>query len=54
MFTLGTPNATGVWQVGDSCHKYGYWKMAMTIEKDSLLYLNTDMHLKELTLIDAT
>ena len=39
MFTLGNPNATDFWQVGDSCHQNGYWKMAMTIEKDALLNL---------------
>ena len=38
MFTLGTPNATDVWQVVDSCHQNGCWKMAMTVEKDAILY----------------
>ena len=38
MFTFGTPYATDVWQVGDSCHQNGCWKMAMTVEKDSLLH----------------
>ena len=35
IFTLGTPNAIDVWQVGDSCHQNGCWKMAMTVEKDA-------------------
>ena len=38
MFTLGTPNATYFWQVGDSCHQNGFWKMATTVEKDALLH----------------
>ena len=38
MFILGTPNATDVWQVGDSCHQNGCWNMAMTVEKDALLH----------------
>ena len=38
MFTLGPPNAIDVWQVRDSCHQNVCWKMAMAVEKDSLLH----------------
>ena len=38
MFTLGTKNSADVWQVGDSCHQNGCWKMAMNVEKDALLH----------------
>ena len=51
MFTLGTTNATYVWQVGDSCHKNGCWKMAMTVEKDALLYFK-HIHSFEITYFD--
>ena len=27
-----------VWQLGDSCHQNGCWKMATTVEKDALLH----------------
>ena len=35
--TLGTPNATNVWLVGDISNKNGFWNMAMTVEKDALI-----------------
>ena len=35
--TLGNPNATDVWQVGDRINHNVCWKMAMTIEKYSLI-----------------
>ena len=38
MFTLRNPNATDVWQVGDSCHQNVCWKMATTAEKDAPLH----------------
>ena len=38
MFTVRNPNATDIWQVGDSCHQNGCWKMAITVEKDARLH----------------
>ena len=38
MFNLGNPNTAEVWKLGESCHKNGCWKMAMTVEKDALLH----------------
>ena len=38
VFTLGTPNATDIWQVGDSYHQNGCWNISVTVEKDALLH----------------
>lgn len=36
-FTIGLPNATHVWQVGDSNYQNGNWKVACTREKDDII-----------------
>ena len=51
MFTLGTLNTTDVWQEGDRCHQNGCWKMAMTVEKDTLLHFK-NRHAFESTYFD--
>ena len=48
IFTLGAPNVTSVWQVGDIYYQNGCWKMAMTIEKDDLL------HFKQIHAFEST
>ena len=37
IFSLRTTNATNVWQLGYICHQNGLWKMAVTVEKGSLI-----------------
>ena len=39
VFTLGTPNATDVWQLGDSSNQNVCQEMAMTVEKDTPILL---------------
>ena len=43
--SIGLPNGTSLWQVGDSSEQNGSWKMGMTREKDALMRFKERMEL---------
>ena len=45
MSSIGLPNGTAVWQLGDSSEQNGSYKMAMTSEKDALVLYKQRMEM---------
>jgi hypothetical protein len=45
MSSIGLPNGTAVWQLGDSSEQKGSYKMAMTREKDALVLYKQRMEM---------
>lgn len=45
MSSIGLPNGTAVWQLGDSSEQNGSYKMAMTKEKDALILFKQRMEM---------
>ena len=43
--SIGLPNGTSLWQVGDSSQLNGSWKMGMPREKDDLLAYKKKMEM---------